>query len=66
MTQIRDTLSEIITLVRPRIILGEYIPCDRNMLESIAQKIMASRDFEGEFVTMLMDDYPESFRLNPK
>ncbi len=59
MSQIRDALSETISLVKPRIILGEYIPCDRNMLESIAQKLMASRDFEGEFVTMLMDEYPE-------
>ncbi|MFW9847860.1 MAG: hypothetical protein ACFFF4_01905 [Candidatus Thorarchaeota archaeon] len=59
MSQIRDTLSETIYLVKPRIILGEYIPCDRNMLESIAQKVMASRDFDGEFVTMLMDEYPE-------
>ncbi|MDF1538120.1 MAG: hypothetical protein P1Q69_04375, partial [Candidatus Thorarchaeota archaeon] len=59
MTQIPDRLSEAIKLHNPRVILGEFIPCDRNMLEAIAQKVIASREFEGEFVTMLMDEFPD-------
>jgi hypothetical protein len=60
LTEIRDELEESISLSTPRIILGEYIPSDRNMIEAIAQKIMASREIEGEFVTMLMDEYPDT------
>ncbi len=59
MTQIRDKLSEAITLKNPRVLLGEFIPCDRNILEAIAQKVMASRELEGEFVTTLMDEFPD-------
>ncbi len=57
---IKDDLLESIKLGNVRIILSELIPCDRNTLESIGQKLMSKRTLHGEFVTMLMDHFPES------
>ncbi len=58
--EIRDELTETLSLTNIRTILSEYIPCDRNMLEAIGAKLMSSRGLEGEFVTMLMDEFPET------
>ncbi len=57
---IKDELTESIQLKNVRVLLSEYIPCDRNILESIGKKIMSGRETQGEFVTMLMDEVPES------
>jgi hypothetical protein len=57
---IKDVLLESIKLGGARIILSEYLPCDRNTLEAIGQKLMSKRTLHGEFVTMLMDKWPES------
>ncbi len=57
---IRDELLESIKLGNVRIVLSEFIPCDRNTLESIGQKLMSRRSLHGEFVTMKMDQFPTS------
>lgn len=57
---IKDELLESIKLGNVKVILSEFIPCDRNTLESIGQKLMSKRTLHGEFVTMLMDNFPES------
>ncbi|MFW9920762.1 MAG: hypothetical protein ACFFED_14250 [Candidatus Thorarchaeota archaeon] len=57
---IKDQLQESILLGGVRLILSEYLPCDRNTLEAINQKLMSKRTMHGEFVTMLMDAWPES------
>ena len=59
-TNIRDDLKESITIGSVKIILSEFIPCDRNTLESISEKLMSRKSLHGEFVTMLMDNVPES------
>ncbi len=58
-SQIKDELEEFVKLGDVRLILSEYIPCDRNSLESINQKLMAKKSMQGKFVTMLMDSWPE-------
>jgi hypothetical protein len=58
--EIRDELLESIRIGNVKIVLSEYIPCDRNTLESISEKLMAEKSLYGEFVTMLMDSVPES------
>ncbi len=57
---ISDELTESIKIGGVRLVLSEYIPCDRNTLEAINQKLLSKRTMHGEFVTMLMDDWPES------
>ncbi|TXT57503.1 MAG: hypothetical protein BAJATHORv1_10205 [Candidatus Thorarchaeota archaeon] len=57
---IRDDLTESMILKDVRILLSEYIPCDRNILEDIGNKLMSTRHVHGEFVTMLVDKFPES------
>ncbi|MBD3405125.1 MAG: hypothetical protein GF411_03195 [Candidatus Lokiarchaeota archaeon] len=57
---IRDDLTESMILKDIRILLSEYIPCDRNILEDIGNKLMSTRHEHGEFVTMLVDKFPES------
>ena len=59
-SQIQDELLESIKLGGVRLVLSEYIPCDRNTLAAINQKLMSKRTMHGEFVTMLMDAWPES------
>ncbi len=58
-SQIQDELLESIKLGGVRLVLSEYIPCDRNTLAAINQKLMSKRTMHGEFVTMLMDAWPE-------
>ncbi|MHA2423941.1 MAG: hypothetical protein ACXAEF_04090 [Candidatus Thorarchaeota archaeon] len=57
---IKDELLESIKLGGLRLILSEFLPSDRNTLEAIGQKLMSKRTLHGEFVTMLMDEWPES------
>lgn len=57
---IKDKLLESIKLGGVKLILSEFLPTDRNTLEAIAQKLMSKRTLHGEFVTMLMDEWPES------
>ena len=61
MTQgyIKDELLESIKLGGVRLILSEFLPSDRNTLAAIGQKLMSKRTLHGEFVTMLMDEWPE-------
>jgi hypothetical protein len=57
---IKDELLESIKLGGVKVILSEFLPTDRNTLEAIGQKLMSKRTLHGEFVTMLMDEWPES------
>jgi len=57
---IKDELLESIKLGGVKLILSEFLPTDRNTLEAIGQKLMSKRTLHGEFVTMLMDEWPES------
>ncbi|MHA1908549.1 MAG: hypothetical protein ACW98Y_14705 [Candidatus Thorarchaeota archaeon] len=57
---IKDELLESIKLGGVKLILSEFLPSDRNTLEAIGQKLMSKRTLHGEFVTMLMDEWPES------
>lgn len=57
---IKDELLESIRLGGVKMILSEFLPTDRNTLEAIGQKLMSKRTLHGEFVTMLMDEWPES------
>lgn len=57
---IKDKLLESIKLGGVKLILSEFLPTDRNTLEAIGQKLMSKRTLHGEFVTMLMDEWPES------
>ena len=59
-SDIRDDLKESIKIGSVKVILSEFIPCDRNTLESISEKLMSRKSLHGEFVTMLMDTVPES------
>ena len=61
MTQgyIKDELLESIKLGGVKLILSEFLPSDRNTLAAIGQKLMSKRTLHGEFVTMLMDEWPE-------
>ncbi|TFG97652.1 hypothetical protein E4H12_08090, partial [Candidatus Thorarchaeota archaeon] len=57
---IKDELLESVKLGGVKLILSEFLPCDRNTLSVISQKLMSKRTLHGEFVTMLMDEWPES------
>ncbi|MFW9849998.1 MAG: hypothetical protein ACFFF4_12745 [Candidatus Thorarchaeota archaeon] len=56
---IKDELLESIKIGGVKLILSEFLPSDRNTLEAIGQKLMSKRTLHGEFVTMLMDEWPE-------